>query len=54
MRFLGKYVREIPDPNLIPTLVHSSVRARYDSSDYTSAPIEKFRNTYNEWPAMED
>jgi uncharacterized protein (DUF2235 family) len=54
MRFLGKYIREIPDPNVIPTLVHSSVKKRYDDSDYKSAPIEKFINDYGQWPAIEE
>ena len=54
MRFLGKYIRKIPNPNKIPTLVHSSVRARYDQSDYKSAPIEKYIKKHNAWPALED
>lgn len=54
MRFLGKYKRQIPDYNDIPTFVHSSVKARYENSDYTSTPIEKFIRKYNEWPAIED
>lgn len=54
MRFLGKYIRVIPDPNLILTLVHSSVKKRYDSSNYKSAPIEKFISDYNGWPTIED
>lgn len=54
MRFLGKYIRVIPDPNHIPTLVHSSVKKRYDSSNYKSAPIEKYISDYNEWPTIED
>ena len=54
MRFLGKYIREIPDPDVIPTLVHSSVKKRYENSDYKSAPIEKFINDHSQWPAIED
>ena len=54
MRLLGKYVREIPDPEKIPTLVHESVQARYDNSDYKSDPIEKFRKEYGKWPEIED
>ncbi|TRX58997.1 DUF2235 domain-containing protein [Fulvivirga sp. M361] len=54
MRFLGKYIREIPDPDVIPTLVHSSVKERYENSDYKSAPIEKFINDHNQWPVIED
>ena len=54
MRFLGKYIRVIPDPNVIPTLVHSSVKKRYDNSNYKSAPIEKFIDDYDEWPTIED
>jgi len=54
MRFLGKYIRVIPDPNDIPTLVHSSVKKRYERSNYKSAPIEKFIKDYNEWPTIED
>lgn len=54
MRLLGKYVREIPDPNDVPTLVHSSVKERYENSSYKSAPIEKYISDYNEWPTLED
>ena len=50
MRFLGKYVREIPDPNVIPTSVHPSVKKRYGDSDYKSIPIENFILEYNKWP----
>jgi len=54
MRFLGKYVRVIPNPKDIPTLVHSSVRKRYKSSNYKSVPIEKFIKAYGDWPTIED
>lgn len=54
MRFLGKYIREIPHPDLIPTSVHSSVRDRYAKSGYKSAPIENFISKYKEWPRIED
>ena len=54
MRFLGKYVRKIPNPKKIPTSVHSSVKERYDKSDYKSVPIEKFRKKYKRWPDIED
>jgi len=53
MRFLGKYVREIPDPNVIPTLIHSSVLNRYENSDYKSDPLENFKEKYGEWPVIE-
>ncbi|MDA3859926.1 MAG: DUF2235 domain-containing protein [Melioribacteraceae bacterium] len=54
MRFLGNYIRVIPDADVIPTLVHSSVKKRYESSNYKSAPIEKYINNYNKWPTIED
>lgn len=52
MRFLGQYIREIPAPDAIPTFVHSSVKTRYENSDYKSAPIEKFIKEYGTWPAI--
>jgi len=54
MRFLGKYIREIPDPNVIPTFVHTSVKERYDNSNYKSAPIEAFIKKHNKWPTIEN
>ena len=54
MRFLGKYIREIPDPEKIPTSVHISVKVRYENSDYTSTPIEKYIEKYNDWPTIEE
>ncbi len=54
MRLLGKYVREIPDPNDVPTTVHSSVKERYENSNYTSTPIEKYISEYNVWPTLEN
>ncbi len=55
MRFLGKYVREIPNYNNTPTLVHSSVKKRYEEHpNYKSVPIENFINEYGEWPKIEN
>ena len=54
MRFLGKYVRVIPNPKTIPTLVHSSVKERYENSSYKSVPIENFIKKYNRWPTIEE
>jgi len=54
MRFLGKYKRKIPNPNVIPTLVHSSVKKRYENSDYKSDPIEKYIKEHDTWPSIED
>jgi len=53
MRFLGEYQREIPNPEEIKTWVHSSVKERYENSDYTSAPIEEYVKNHGEWPAIE-
>ncbi len=54
MRFLGKYVRVIPDPEKIPTLVHSSVKERYENSNYKSVTIENFKKDFGDWPPIED
>ena len=53
MRFLGKYVRKIPNPKIMPTLVHSSVKERYENSSYKSTPIENFIKKYGRWPEIE-
>ena len=53
-RFLGKFVRVIPDAQEIPTMVHSSVKQRYVDTDYTSAPIENFIKEYDQWPQIEE
>ena len=54
MRFLGKYTRKIPNPSLIPTQVHSSLKERYDKSDYTTPPIENFIKEHGKWPDIVD
>jgi len=54
MRFLGKYLRKIPDDKEIPTKVHQSVLDRYNNSDYKSKPIEKYLKKYKKWPPLED
>lgn len=54
MRFLGKYVREIPASDVIPTSVHSSVKTRYENMDYKSTPIEQYIAKHNQWPPLED
>jgi uncharacterized protein (DUF2235 family) len=54
MRFLGEYKRVIPNPNIISTTVHSSVKIRYDNSNYKSTPIENFIKDYGRWPTIED
>lgn len=54
-RLLGKYVREIPNENKIPTKVHSSVKKRYESTTYKSAPIENYLKRSNgTWPELEE
>jgi len=53
-RFKKNYVRRIPSLNTIPTLVHSSVKQRYDQSDYSSKPIERYVKKYKQWPPIED
>lgn len=54
MRFLGKYVRRIPSIKTIPTWVHSSVKERYEKSDYISVPIENYIKKYKKWPPIEE
>jgi uncharacterized protein (DUF2235 family) len=55
LRFLGKYVREIPDVNETPTRVHSSVKERYENTDYQSTPIEEYRKKNDGvWPPIEE
>lgn len=54
MRFLGRYIREIPNPKTLPTLVHSSVKKRYESSSYKSAPIENYLKKHKKWPDIEE
>ncbi len=53
-RFLGKYTREIPDPNEIPTSVHVSVKERHDSGQYESKTIENYVEKYGNWPVIEE
>lgn len=52
MRFLGKYIRTIPDQDEIATCVHSSVLRRYEDSDYKSKPIEEYIKKYKQWPPL--
>ena len=55
-RFLGKYVREIPDNEIIPTKVHSSAKERFEQSDEDarSIPLKNYLQKYGEWPPIED
>jgi len=39
---------------VISTLVHSGIREKYETPYYQRAPIEKYKNAYNEWPVIED
>ena len=52
-KLLGKYIREIPKLEEIPTSVHISVKQRYENSDYKSIPIEKYIEKYGDWPNIE-
>ncbi|PSW16926.1 DUF2235 domain-containing protein [Photobacterium sanctipauli] len=50
-RLLGKSVREIPRQSEIPTWVHYSVSARYETG-YRSKPIEDYLTQHNQWPPI--
>ncbi|MEC7816559.1 MAG: DUF2235 domain-containing protein [Pseudomonadota bacterium] len=50
-KLLGKRTREIPAPDALKTWVHESVKARYEIG-YTSAPIEKYRKAFGDWPPL--
>ena len=50
-KLLGKRVREIPALSAIPTFVHSSVKARYESG-YKSQSIENYIAKYGQWPPI--
>lgn len=53
-KLLGAYERQIPDLNKIPTLVHSSVKKRYETSKYASRPLEAyFKKSKGKWPPIE-
>ncbi len=54
-KLLGKFVRSIPQQNVIQTLVHESVHERYTKSRYKSAPIENYKKKNNgNWPPIEN
>jgi uncharacterized protein (DUF2235 family) len=54
-KLLGKYVREIPNYNNIPTQVHKSVKDRYDSSTYKSIAIDNYLKLNDgQWPEIEE
>jgi len=53
-KLLGKYVREIPDNEIIPTFVHNSVKKRYETSTYKSTVIENYlKDSGGQWPEIE-
>lgn len=69
MRFLGKYKREIPvkeddrHPDFgkpedrvpyVETFVHSSVKKRYEQSNYTNQAIERYVQEVGQWPELTD
>ena len=49
----GKHKREIPKKEEIPTLVHQSVKERYEQSGYRTHGIEKFIVEFGGWPEIE-
>jgi len=51
-KLLGKLERTIPTQEELPTLVHPSVKLRYEQSDYQSKPIENYCKLHNAWPPV--
>ncbi|MEQ8907959.1 MAG: DUF2235 domain-containing protein [Vicingaceae bacterium] len=49
----GKHKRTIPKKDEVPTLVHYSVKERYEQSAYRSFGIEKYVSDFGEWPDIE-
>lgn len=53
-RLLGKLQRTIPDPDIVSTRVHASVKQRYaGKSGYRSGPIDTYVKKHGAWPPLE-
>ncbi|MCT4636177.1 MAG: DUF2235 domain-containing protein [Bacteroidales bacterium] len=51
---LGKKQRVIPDPNVIPTFIHISVKQRYEKSTYRSNTLDNYIKKFGRWPQIEE
>ncbi len=54
-KLLGRYIREIPQKENIPTKIHISVQQRYEQSSYKSKSIENYlKKNGGVWPEIEN